>query len=81
MLSPSPMSIFRNDKGYKTALTESLKVFLGADCYSWSCRLGRMHRAVQTLLWVIVENAMAPKEVREASGLEGTQQISTEIYR
>lgn len=40
-----------------------------------------MHRAVQTLLWVIVENAMAPKEVREASGLEGTQQISTEIYR
>lgn len=36
---------------------------------------------VQMLLWAIVENAVAPKEVREASALEETEKIPREIYR
>lgn len=33
------------------------------------------------LLWVFVENVMAPKEVREALGLEEIEKLSKEIYR
>lgn len=33
------------------------------------------------LLWVFVENEMAPKEVREASELEEIEETSKEIYR
>lgn len=43
--------------------------------------LGRMWCACPMLLWVFVENEMAPKEVREALGLEEIEKISKAIYR
>lgn len=37
--------------------------------------------SIQMLLWVFVENAVAPKEVREALGLEEIEKILAEIHR
>ena len=37
--------------------------------------------SIQMLLWVFVENAVAPKEVREALGLEEIEKTPGEIHR
>lgn len=81
---PQPDICTQNDEGYRRESTERKLKGLSRGRLLQRETVGSLAEGgvpVPMLLWAVAENAVAPKEVGEASGLEETEKIPREIYR